>query len=144
MFCLFGGLAHDFVIHPAHDKPWFYLHLPSPSEETIEFIHIPSGKLTELWKIILRDMTWCDWGLSPNKITPYFGKLWKKHIDPYKIIEVGDHFGRGQAPIQNQDHPSSELSTCLPWWFYVLHLWGSGYDSVSSFPYKINGEKRMF
>ena len=34
----------------------------------------------------------------------------KKHIDPYKIMEIGDHLGRGQAPIQNQDHLSSELS----------------------------------
>ena len=68
----------------------------------------------------------------------------KKHIDPYKIMEVGDHFGRGQAPIQNQDHPSSELSTCLPWWFYALHLWGSGYDSVSNCPYKINGKNACF
>ena len=59
-------------------------------------------------------------------------------------MEVGDHFGRGQAPIQNQDHPSSELSTCLPWWFYALHLWGSGHDSVSNCPYKINGKNACF
>ena len=49
-------------------------------------------------------------------------------------------FGRGQAPIQNQDRPSSELSTCLPWWFYALHLGGSGPDSVSNCPYKIHGK----
>ena len=57
MFCPFGGLAHDFVIHPAHDKPWFY-HVLSTStitiqKKNIEFIHIPSGKLTELWKITM-------------------------------------------------------------------------------------------
>ena len=56
----------------------------------------------------------------------------------------GNHFGRGQAPIQNQDHPSSELSTCLPWWLYALHLWGSGYDSVSNCPYKINRKNACF
>ena len=38
MFCPFGGLAHDFVIHPAHDKPWFY-HILSTSTITIQRNH---------------------------------------------------------------------------------------------------------
>ena len=38
MFCPFGSLAHDFVIHPAHDKPWFY-HVLSTSTITIQENH---------------------------------------------------------------------------------------------------------
>ena len=48
-----------------------------------------------------------------TKSNPTLGN-YEKHSDPYKFMAVGDHFGRGQAPLQNQDHPSSELSTCLP------------------------------
>ena len=61
-------------------------------------------------------------------------------------LSVGPFWGpRGQAPIQNQDHPSSsKLSTCLPWWFCALHLWGLGYDFTSNIPYKIKGEQRNF
>ena len=124
----------------------FYLHLPSPSKKNIEFIHIiylPSGTLTELWKIVLQDMAWCDWGLSPNKIKPYFGKVWKTH---WSLQNHGSWrpFWEGSGPLQNQDHPSSELSTCLPLWFYAHHLWGSGYDSVSNFPYKIHEKNACF
>ena len=122
----------------------FYLHLPSPSKKTIEFIHIPSGKLTELGKSpcllgksmismvifnscvglegnhfvalspawpVLQDMTWCDWGLSPNNIKPYFGKLWKNTLILTKSWKLETILG-GVRPY-TKSRPSI---------FWVIHL----------------------
>ena len=113
MFCPFGGLAHDLGV-------W--------RRKNGEYQNPCCGPGIET---------------SPNKIKPYFGKLWKTQ---WSLQSHGSWrpFWEGSGPF-TKSRPSIfwviHLSSMMK---FPLHLWGSGYDSVSNCPYKIKGKNACF
>ena len=113
MFCPFGGLAHDLGV-------W--------RRKNGEYQNPCCGPGIET---------------SPNKIKPYFGKLWKTQWS-LQIHGSWRPFWEGSGPF-TKSRPSIfwviHLSSMMK---FPLHLWGSGYDSVSNCPYKIKGKNACF